>query len=103
MTIQLIRREVVVTLAGLVHDYLSNRIIQFQIDALISDLFNCNRGFPQSSILSPLPFLIFVVDIIDQSICHQYKNADDTTLLVKSDCPSKCLDEATKVMNKSQT
>ena len=103
MTIKFIQSGVVGKLAGFVHDYLSNRKVQIQIDAIISDPFSCNLGLPQGSILSPLLFLIFVVDIVDQSICYQYKYADDTKLLVESDCPSKCLDEATQAMNKFQT
>ena len=86
MTIKHIQSGVVGKLGGLVHDYLSNRKVQSQKDALISDPFTCNLGLPQGSILSPLLILFFVVDIVDQPICYQCKNSDDKTLLVKSDC-----------------
>ena len=71
MTINLIQCGVVGKLAGLDHDYLFNRNVQFQSDALISDSVNWNRGKAQGRIQPPLSSLIFIAHLIDQSICYQ--------------------------------
>ena len=91
MTIKLINAGVVGKLARLIQDYLSSRAIRIQIDDIVSPQFSCELGLPQGSILSPLLFIIFIIDRVNDHTLTHYKNADDTTLLVESNTASDSL------------
>ena len=98
MTIKLINAGVVGKLARLIHDYLSSRAIRIQIDDTVSPQFSCELGLPQGSILSPLLFIIFIIDIVSDPTLTHYKYADDTTLLVELNTASDSLRKASEAI-----
>ena len=66
----------------LIDDYLSNRKQCVKIGEKCNSFLNIIKGVPQSSILSPLIFNIFINDIfyfIDKAKLFNY--ADDNTLI----------------------
>ena len=98
MTIKLINAGVVGKLARLILDYLSSRAIRIQIDDTVSPQFSCELGLPQGSILSPLLFIMFIIDIVSGPTLTHYKYADDTTLLVESNRASDSLLKASQAI-----
>ena len=103
MTIKFINAGVVGKLARLIHDYLSSRAIRIQIDDTVSPQFSCELGLPQRSILSPLLFIIFIIDIVSDPTLTHYKYADDTTLFVESNTASDSLLKASEAIEQVTT
>ena len=68
---------------GLISSFLSNRQLQVVLDGKSSQEHPVNAGVPQSSILSPTPFLLFINDLPDFVIWDIAIYADDTTLYSK--------------------
>ena len=68
---------------GLTSSFLSNRQLQVVLDGKSSQEHPVNAGVPQSSILSPTPFLLFINDLPDFVIWDIAIYADDTTLYSK--------------------
>ena len=64
----------------------------------VSPQFSCELGLPQGSILSPLLFIIFIIDIVSDPTLTHYKYADDTTLLVESNTASDSLLKASEAI-----
>lgn len=62
--------------------YLKNRQILIKINDTCSNLYYCNTGVPQGSILGPILYLIYVNEMVNcLSYCQAFLYADDTVLL----------------------
>ena len=70
---------------GLISSFLSNRRPRVVLDAKSSQEYPVNAGVPQSSILGPTLFLLYINDLPDDVICNIAIYADDTTLYSKCD------------------
>ena len=68
--------------------FLSNRRLRVVLDGKSSQEYPVNAGAPQSSILSPTLFLLYINNLPDDIICDIAIYADDTTLYSKCDQPS---------------
>ena len=66
---------------GLISSFLSNRRLRVVLDGKFSQEYPGTAGVPQSSILSPTLFLLYINDLI----CNIAIYADDTTLYSKCD------------------
>ena len=70
---------------GLISSFLSNRRPRVVLDVKSSQEYPVNAGVPQSSILGPTLFLLYINDLPDDVICNIAIYADDTTLYSKCD------------------
>ena len=70
---------------GLISSFLSNRRLRVVLDGRFSQEYPVNAGVPQSSILGPTLFLLYINDLPDDVICDIAIYADDTTLYSKHD------------------
>ena len=70
---------------GLISFFLSNRQLEVVLDGKSSQEYSVNAGVPQSSILGPTLFLLYINDLSDDVICDIAIYADDTTLYSKCD------------------
>ena len=92
------------TALNLVHNYLSNRKQRTKLNSSYSSLLEITFGFPQGSILGPLLFNIFLIDlffIIEDTDIASY--ADDNTPYVIADNIDgviKSLEEASEILFK---
>ena len=92
------------TALKLVHNYLSNRKQRTKINSLYNSLLKIIFGVPQGSILGPLLFIIFLIDlffIIKDTDIASY--ADDSTPCVIADNIDgviKFLEEASEILFK---
>ena len=68
---------------GLISSFLSNRRPRVVLDAKSSQEYPVNAGVPQSSILGPTLFLLYINDIPDDDICIIAMHADDITFYSK--------------------
>ena len=64
---------------GLISSFLSNRWLRVVLDGKSSQEYPVNAGVPQSSILGPTLFLLYINDLPDDDICIVAMYADDTT------------------------
>ena len=76
---------IVGTLYDRIEHYLTGRSQKVVINGISSSLRNLQTGVPQGSILGPLLFLIYIIDIINDLQCNVNLFADDTSI-------QKCLD-----------
>ena len=70
---------------GLISSFLSNRRLQVVLDGKSSQKYPVDGGGPQSSILSPTLFLLYINDLPDDVIYYIAIYAHDTTLYSKCD------------------
>ena len=70
---------------GLISSYLRNRQLRVVLDGKSSQEYPGNAGVPQSSILGPTLFLLYINDLPDNVIFDIAVHADDTTLYSKFD------------------
>ena len=68
---------------SLILSFLSNRRLRVVLDGKSSQEYPVNAGVPQSSILGPTLFLLYINDLPDDVICDIAIYADDTTLYSK--------------------
>ena len=68
---------------GLISSFLSNRWLRVVLVGKSSQEYPVNAGVPQSSILGPTLFLLYINDLPDDAICDIAVYADDTTLYSK--------------------
>ena len=73
---------------GLISSFLSNRRLRVVLNGKSSQEYPVNVGVPQSSILGPTLFLLYINDLPDDVICDIAIYADDTTLYSKCDWAS---------------
>ena len=66
----------------LISSFLSNRWLQVVLDGKSSQEYQINAGVPESSILGPTHFLLYINDLPFDVICDIAIYADDTTLLL---------------------
>ena len=64
----------------LIQRYISEQLQYVQIDDKTSSTQLNNFGVPQGSILGPVLFNLYIVDIVDNISCNSLQYADDTTL-----------------------
>ena len=64
---------------------LSNRLLRVVLDGKSSKENPVNSGVPQSFILAPTLFLLYINDLLDDVVCDIAICADDTTLYFKCD------------------
>ena len=64
---------------------LSNRLLRVLLDGKSSKENPVNSGVPQSFILAPTLFLLYINDLLDDVVCDIAICADDTTLYFKCD------------------
>ena len=64
---------------------LSNGLLQVVLDGKSSKENPVNSGVPQSFILAPTLFLLYINDLLDDVICNITIYADDTTFYSKCD------------------
>ena len=69
----------------LTSSFLCNRCLQVVLDGKSSQVYPVNAGVPQSSILGPTLFLLYINDLPDDVIYDIVIYADDTTLYSKCD------------------
>ena len=69
----------------LISSFLSNRRLRVVLDGKTSQEYPVNAGVPQSSILGPTLFLLYINDLPDDGVCDIAIYADDTTLYSKCD------------------
>ena len=69
----------------LISSFLSNRRLRVVLDGKFSQEYPVNAGVPQSSILGPTLFLLYINDLPDNVICDIAIYADDATLYSKCD------------------
>ena len=70
---------------GLISSFLRCRRLPVVLEGKSSQVYLVNTGVPQSSILGPIPFLLYISDLPDDVICNIAIYADDTTLYSKCD------------------
>ena len=70
---------------GLISSFLRNRQLRVVLDGKSSQEYPGNAGVPQSSILGPTLFLLYINDLPDNVIFNIAVYADDTTLYSKFD------------------
>ena len=68
---------------GLISSFLSNRRPRVVLDVKSSQEYPVNAGVPQSSILGPTLFLLYINDLPDDDICIIAMYADDITFYSK--------------------
>jgi len=81
----------------LLKSYLTNRSQCVKINNVCSNELNIKTGVPQGSLLGPLLYLLYIMNIPKHKMISSYNiYADDTNLIAKS----KTLDELEKTINK---
>ena len=72
-------------IVGLISSYLSNRQLWVVLDGTSSQEFSVYAGVPQGSILGPIFFLLYIIDLPGDVVCNIVVGVDDTTLNSKCD------------------
>ena len=77
----------------LISSFFSNRQLQVVLGGMPPQAYPVKAGVPQSSILGPTLFLLYIHDLPDHVICDIAIYADDTTLYSKCDQESDMLQQ----------
>ena len=64
----------------LIHSYVSERKQFVQVDDIGSSIKLNNFGVPQGSILGPVLFNLYIVDLVENVTCDFLQYAEDSTL-----------------------
>ena len=84
----------------LIQSYISERRQQVQIDDKTSSTKLNNFGVSQGSILGPVLFNLYIVEILDNNSCNSLQYADDTTLYLH--CKLRNLQNCIKKLESDQ-
>ena len=68
------------TLINWIGSFLSDRSIAVRVDGFLSNLHSINAGVPQSSVISPVLFILFINDLLTSTSSSIHSFADDTFL-----------------------
>jgi hypothetical protein len=79
--------------------YLQDRFQRVAIDGCYSSWQYINAGVPQSSILGPLLFLLYINDIVDNIQSQVRLFADDTSIFLSVDNAIESADSLKRAMN----
>ena len=78
------------------HNFLTRRTIFLEINDYQSDIKTCKVGFPQGRVLSPILFIIYIRDMLNNTDVIPLLYADDSMILTTietkllSNCGSLC-------------
>jgi hypothetical protein len=75
------------SLLGWLKSYLQNRTQRVTINGCPSKIKSLKAGVPQSSVLGPLLFILYINDLVDEVNLDLRIYADDTTLYLKFEDP----------------
>ena len=67
---------------SIIRTFLKNREASIELADYLSPAFKIDLGVPQGSVLSPLLFVIFLNDFLNDEPCH-YKFADDSAIMIQ--------------------
>ena len=68
------------TLIKWISNFLSDRSIAIRVDSYLSNPHSINSGVPQSSVISPFLFILFIDDLLSSTSSSIFSFADDTCL-----------------------
>ena len=72
--------------------FLTCRVVKTRLDDVTSHPFQPQHGVPQGSVLSPLLFIFYIADMLNNTTEIKFKYADDSQILVITDDQStRCL------------
>ena len=69
---------------------LQNSEQRFKVNNILSDTFIPKQGVPQGTILGPLFFLLYIIDLSDILDINSILYANDTTLYKSDNSPAAC-------------
>ena len=75
----------------LIKDFLYRRKFKIKVNNYRSNEYQSSVGVPQGSVLSPILFTIFVMDLCNDCVSRDFKYADDLTLLAVGDTLSSSI------------
>ena len=65
--------------------FLTCRVVKTRLDDVTSHPFQPKQGVPQGSVLSPLLFIFYIADMLNNTAGIKFKYADDSQILVITD------------------
>ena len=69
----------------LLSKFLTCRVVKTRLDNVTSHLFQPKQGVPQGSVLSPLLFIFYIADMLNNTAGIKFKHADDSQILLITD------------------
>ena len=85
----------------LIKDFLYRRKFKIKVNNYCSNEYKSSVGIPQGSVISPILFTIFVMNLCKDCLSEDFKYADDLTLLAVSDTLSNSVECLQRDIDKS--